>query len=67
MNPLLLVRARAGHSDSKVTEHNIGLAAVLKEQPYGEPFPPLPESILDPEGGADDADEPTSERPSVLR
>lgn len=43
---LLLVKARAGHSDSKMTEHYISLAAMMRKQDYGEPFPPLPRAVV---------------------
>ncbi|MFI5300963.1 MAG: hypothetical protein ACHREM_23015 [Polyangiales bacterium] len=43
---LLIVKARAGHSDTKMTEHYINLASVLRQARYGEVFPPLPRSLL---------------------
>lgn len=43
---ILIVKARAGHSDSKMTEHYINLAAVMRKQDYGEPFPRLPRAVI---------------------
>lgn len=45
-DPLLVVKARAGHSDTKMTEHYIHTASVLNKARYGQPFPPLPRGLL---------------------
>lgn len=58
---LLVIKTRAGHSDSKMTEHYIDQAAVLRKGRYGAPFPPLPVCLLG-EHAAGDLDESEAAR-----
>jgi hypothetical protein len=51
-DPLLIVKTRAGHSDTKMTEHYISLAAVMRKQDYGEPFPLLPRALVGDSGSS---------------
>ncbi len=63
-DPLLVVKARAGHSSTEMTEHYINIAAVLRKSRYGEPFPALPASLL---GATEHEDTETDDAESASR